>query len=103
MPNKIVVTNPIHDEVRQRLAQYGEVIMNPLLEPWHPSELAEHLSTHINVHVRLVSQVDIVSSLLTTVNYYHHAAIMQLVQINQKSIRIFVFVGLDTLVRIVKT
>lgn len=45
MPNKIVVTNPIHDEVRQRLAQYGEVIMNPLLEPWHPSELAEHLST----------------------------------------------------------
>jgi phosphonate dehydrogenase len=45
MSNKIVITNPIHDEVHQRLAQYGEVVMNPLLEPWQPNELAEHLST----------------------------------------------------------
>lgn len=45
MRNKIVVTNPIHAEVRQRLAQYGEVVMNPSLEPWQPSELAQHLAT----------------------------------------------------------
>ena len=45
MRNKIVVTNPIHAEVRQRLAQYGEVVMNPSLEPWQPSELSQHLAT----------------------------------------------------------
>ena len=45
MHHKIVVTNPIHAEVRQRLAQYGEVVMNPSLEPWQPSELAQHLAT----------------------------------------------------------
>jgi phosphonate dehydrogenase len=58
MPNKIVVTNPIHDEVRQRLAQYGEVIMNPLLEPWHPSELAEHLSTATAMMGFMTDRVD---------------------------------------------
>ena len=60
MPHKIIVTNPIHDEVRQRLAQYGEVIMNPLLEPWQPNELAEHLSTATAMMGFMTDRVDAV-------------------------------------------
>lgn len=40
---KIVVTNPIHDEVAQRLAQVGSLDMNTSLTPWSERELAEHL------------------------------------------------------------
>lgn len=58
MPYKIVVTNPIHAEVRQRLAQYGEVVMNPFLEPWQPNELAEHLSTATAMMGFMTDRVD---------------------------------------------
>ena len=58
MLNKIVITNPIHDEVRQRLAQHGEIIMNPLLEPWQPSELAEHLSSATAMMGFMTDRVD---------------------------------------------
>jgi phosphonate dehydrogenase len=58
MHNKIVVTNPIHDEVRQRLAQYGEVVMNPLLEPWQPNELAKHLSSATAMMGFMTDRVD---------------------------------------------
>lgn len=36
----ILVTNPVHDEVRARLAAVGEVDMNPARVPWSPAELA---------------------------------------------------------------
>lgn len=36
----ILVTNPVHDEVRERLAMVGDVDMNPAREPWSPAELA---------------------------------------------------------------
>ena len=58
MPNKIVITNPIHDEVRQRLEQHGEVIMNPVLEPWQPSELAAHLSSATAMMGFMTDRVD---------------------------------------------
>ena len=58
MPNKIVVTNPIHDEVRQRLEQHGEVIMNTRLEPWQPSELAGHLSAATAMMGFMTDRVD---------------------------------------------
>lgn len=58
MPNKIVITNPVHDEVRQRLAQYGEVVMNPALEPWKPSELADHLATATAMMGFMTDRVD---------------------------------------------
>ena len=54
------MTNPIHAEVRQRLAQYGEVVMNPLLEPWQPNELAEHLSTATAMMGFMTDRVDAV-------------------------------------------
>ena len=59
MPHKIVVTNPIHAEVRQHLAQYGEVIMNPSLKPWHPNQLAEHLSTATAMMGFMTDRVDV--------------------------------------------
>ena len=34
MMPKIVVTQPIHEEVLARLMQVGEVVMNPGPEPW---------------------------------------------------------------------
>jgi len=58
MLNKIVITNPVHDEVRRRLAQYGEVVMNPVPEPWQPSELAEHLSTATAMMGFMTDRVD---------------------------------------------
>jgi phosphonate dehydrogenase len=36
---KIVVTNPIHTEVKDRLAQIGEVVVNPSNTPWTREEL----------------------------------------------------------------
>ncbi len=36
----IIVSNRIHDEVRERLARHGTVEMNSALEPWSPQELA---------------------------------------------------------------
>ena len=41
--NKIVVTNRIHAEVLLRLEQFGNVVVNPSLEPWSQQVLAEHL------------------------------------------------------------
>ena len=43
MSNKIVVTNRIHPEVRTRLESVGQVVMNPELEPWSQTVLAQHL------------------------------------------------------------
>lgn len=40
---KIVVTNPIHPEVRARLEAMGSVEMNPDSEPWTPAQLAERV------------------------------------------------------------
>jgi phosphonate dehydrogenase len=42
--NKIVVTNPIHREVFDRLGQFGQVVMNPSLEPWSQQELTNNLT-----------------------------------------------------------
>lgn len=36
----ILVTNPVHEEVRARLAAVGDVEVNPSREPWSPAELA---------------------------------------------------------------
>jgi phosphonate dehydrogenase len=58
MLNKIVITNPVHDEVRRRLEQYGEVVMNPVPEPWQTSELAEHLSTATAMMGFMTDRVD---------------------------------------------
>lgn len=58
MFNKIVITNPVHDEVRQRLAQYGEVVMNSALEPWQPSELADHLASATAMMGFMTDRVD---------------------------------------------
>ena len=40
---KIVVTQPVHEEVLARLMQVGEVVMNPGPEPWSEAELHRHL------------------------------------------------------------
>ncbi len=40
---KIVVTQPVHEEVLRKLQAEGEVIMNPGPEPWSPSQLREYL------------------------------------------------------------
>jgi phosphonate dehydrogenase len=42
--NKIVVTNPIHVEVRDRLAQFGNVVVNSSSTPWTHEELALQLA-----------------------------------------------------------
>lgn len=42
---KIVVTNPIHKDVFERLKHYGQVIINPDLEPWPQQKLTEHLTS----------------------------------------------------------
>lgn len=39
----IVVTNPIHAEVRERLEAVGRLEMNPDPEPWTPEELASRM------------------------------------------------------------
>jgi len=39
MMAKIVVTNRIHDEVRERLAPYGDLVVNAEPEPWPKAEL----------------------------------------------------------------
>jgi len=41
---KILVTNPLHDEVHARLAAVGSVDMNPYLEPWSAAELAARIA-----------------------------------------------------------
>lgn len=40
---KIVVTQPVHEEVLRKLQAEGEVIMNPGPDPWSPSQLREYL------------------------------------------------------------
>lgn len=40
---KIVVTQPIHDDVLQTLKTAGEVVMNPGPEPWRTAERTVHL------------------------------------------------------------
>jgi len=37
---KIIASNRIHDEVRERLARYGTVDVNPEVDPWSTRELA---------------------------------------------------------------
>lgn len=44
MAATIVVTNRIHDAVRERLAMHGEVVMNDALEPWTAQQLMAHLA-----------------------------------------------------------
>lgn len=44
MQHKIVVTNRMHDSVRERLAAYGTVDMNAQLEPWPRAELEARLA-----------------------------------------------------------
>jgi len=58
MPNKIVITNRVHDEVRQRLEPYGEVIMNSMLEPWSPRVLAEHMANATALMGFMTDRVD---------------------------------------------
>lgn len=41
---KIVVTQPVHADVLERLQTAGEVVMNPGPEPWSDAELAVHLA-----------------------------------------------------------
>lgn len=42
-PLKIVVTNPVHQDVLARLGKSGTVVMNPRSEPWTPAQLAKNL------------------------------------------------------------
>jgi len=42
---KIVVTNRLHDEVKARLEEHGEVDMNPSVEPWSAQELGARLQS----------------------------------------------------------
>lgn len=44
MSEKIVVTNRIHNEVRERLEQVGRVVVNHSIEPWSQPLLSEHLT-----------------------------------------------------------
>jgi len=44
MQHKIIVTNPVHDAVRDRLAAVGTVDMNSAIEPWSPAELAARIA-----------------------------------------------------------
>jgi phosphonate dehydrogenase len=44
LTHKIVVTNPIHTEVRDRLTQIGDVVVNPSNTPWTRDELVTHLA-----------------------------------------------------------
>lgn len=44
MAAKIVITNRVHDAVRERFAAHGEVVMNTSLAPWTPQQLAAHLA-----------------------------------------------------------
>lgn len=44
MRPRIIVTHPIHDDVAARLAQAGDVDINPSREPWSPAELRAHLA-----------------------------------------------------------
>ena len=44
MPHKIVVTNPIHTEVKDRLGQFGEVVVNSSNSPWTQEELISQLA-----------------------------------------------------------
>lgn len=55
---KIIVTNPIHDEVAQRLAQVGEVEMNTSITPWSESELAERVRTATAMMGFMTDKVD---------------------------------------------
>lgn len=43
MMRKIVVTQPIHEEVLAHLQAAGEVVMNPGPEPWNEEVLSRHL------------------------------------------------------------
>ena len=43
--SRIVVTNPIHKDVLDRLEQFGQVIMNPSIDPWSQQELTKHLTS----------------------------------------------------------
>lgn len=40
---RIVITNPVHAAVQERLALVGQVDMNPQPEPWTPEQLAERM------------------------------------------------------------
>jgi phosphonate dehydrogenase len=42
-PPKIVVTNPVHQDVLARLEKSGTVVMNSRSEPWTPAQLARNL------------------------------------------------------------
>lgn len=42
---KIVVTNPLHDEVRARLEEHGLVDMNTSIEPWSAQQLRTRLQS----------------------------------------------------------
>lgn len=44
MHQHILVTNPIHDEVLQRLAAVATVDVNPAVEPWPAEELARRIA-----------------------------------------------------------
>jgi phosphonate dehydrogenase len=41
----IVITNRIHAEVSERLKEYGNLVINPSIEPWQESEFINHLSS----------------------------------------------------------
>lgn len=43
MVPKIVVTQPVHADVLERLQAAGEVVMNPGPEPWNEADLHRHL------------------------------------------------------------
>ena len=50
---KIVVTQPVHEEVLRKLQAEGEVIMNPGPDPWSPSQLREYLVAVSYTHLTL--------------------------------------------------
>ena len=55
---KIVVTQPIHAEVLERLQAHGQVVMNPGPHPWTDDELFEHLRDADGLMVFMPDRID---------------------------------------------
>jgi phosphonate dehydrogenase len=58
MTPKIVITNPVHEAVRARLAQYGEVVMNAVATPWSYEEVRAHASSASAIMGFMTDRID---------------------------------------------
>jgi phosphonate dehydrogenase len=55
---KIVVTQPVHEDVLTRLKDFGDVVVNPGPEPWSEAALREHLSNADGMIAFMPDRVD---------------------------------------------